>query len=128
MWRRSGRRAFPAWRTETINFHGRCFQNRSPQVAELLARDSRLVRRLRLRAVSPRFRYQDCFVFCRLDGRAVLRRSTEPTLRAPQPLLLILFFACFDCGPRLKSRQSLSPPLLFFTEAAMAIDQDKLHE
>src|SRR6202035_2067641 len=98
---RSGRRVFPAWHTETIDSHGWRFQNRAENIEEFLARASRLVRRLRLRTVSPRCGYESCAV-SRLNQRAVLRRSVESTVLAPQPLLLILRGACFDRGTGLE--------------------------
>src|SRR5580693_3552177 len=107
---RSGRRGLPAWHTETIDFDERRFQIRAGDIEEFLARDSRLVRRLRLRTVSPRFGYKSCAVL-RLNQRAVLRRSVEPTVLAPQPLLLTLS-ACFDCGVGLESPQSSSPTII----------------
>src|ERR1700738_94225 len=101
---RSGRRVFPAWHTETIDSHDWRFHNRAENIEEFLARASRLVRRLRLRTVSPGFSNKSC-VATRFNQRAVLHRSVKSTVLAPQPLLLILRGACFDRGTGLESPQ-----------------------
>src|ERR1700692_4138570 len=110
MWQRNGRPIFRARRTETID--AQRSQDYDPVSAAVLARAPRMVRGLRLRALCAFDQRKIGGIPDLVDGRRVLRRTAQPPLLSPQPLLLtdLLIASRSAYNPQ----PPVSPTLYFF--------------